>query len=132
MKITSIKTFPLALPMRTPIKMARQLVDKALTILVRVDTDEGISGFGEAAAAIAFSGETLASLKFAVDKHIAPAVVGMDPFDIALVNLRMDKMMMHNQGAKAAVDIALYDIVGKALSVPVYKLLGGRVRRMYA
>jgi len=128
MKIKSIETFPLALPMRTPIKMARQLIDKALTILVKIETDEGISGFGETAAAIAFSGETLASLKFAIDKHIAPALIGMDPFDIALINLIMDKMMAQNQGAKAAVDIALYDIVGKALGVPVYKLLGGRVR----
>ena len=114
--------------MRTPIKMARQLVDKALTILVRIQTDEGISGFGETATAIAFSGETLGSLKYAIDKHVAPALIGMNPFDIALINLTMDKMMMHNQGAKAAVDIALYDIVGKALGVPVYKLLGGRVR----
>jgi len=114
--------------MRTPIKMARQLVDKALTIVVKIETDEGISGFGETAAAIAFSGETLASLKFAIDKHVAPALIGKNPFDITLINLIMDKMMMHNQGAKAAVDIALYDIVGKALDVPVYKLLGGRVR----
>lgn len=128
MKIKSIETFPLALPMRTPIKMARQLVDKALTILVKIETDEGISGFGETAASIAFSGETLASLKFAIDKHIAPAIIGMNPFDIVLINMKMDKMMAHNQGAKAAVDIALYDLVGKALGVPAYKLLGGRVR----
>jgi muconate cycloisomerase len=55
-------------------------------------------------------------------------LIGKNPFDITLINLMMEKMMMHNQGAKAAVDIALYDIAGKALGVPVYKLLGGRVR----
>ena len=40
-------------------------------------------------------------MKFAIDKHVAPALIGMNPFDITLINLMMDKMMMHNQGAKA-------------------------------
>lgn len=128
LKIRSIETFPLAIPLRKPAKMARQIVDRALTILVKIQTDEGITGYGETAAGIAFSGETLASLKYAIDTHIAPRLVGMSAWDIILINGMMDKMMVRNQGAKAAVDIALYDLVGRALGVPVYKLLGGRVR----
>jgi o-succinylbenzoate synthase len=128
MKITSIKTYPLAVPMKKPIKMARQLVEKAETILVKIETDEGLSGFGETAAAISFSGETLLSMKYAIDRYVSPAITGEDPFDIVKINLMMEKMMAHNYGVKAAIDIALHDLVCRSMGVPLYQYLGGRIR----
>ena len=128
MKITNLKAYPLSVPMKKPIKMARQLVKEAETLLVKVETDEGISGFGETAAALSFSGETLVSMRYIIDQYLAPTLIGEDPFNVAKVNLVLDKMMAHNYGVRAAIDIALHDLVSKSLGIPLYKFLGGRMR----
>lgn len=128
MKISNIKTYPLSLPMKKPIKMARQLVEEAETLLVKLETDEGIVGYGETAAALSFSGETLVSIRHVIDRHVAPLLIGEDPFNIEKINLMMDKMMAHNYGVRAAIDIALHDLVCRALGIPLYQFLGGRSR----
>jgi muconate cycloisomerase len=103
--------------------------------LLRLDTDEGISGWGEApaiatwgGAAMRYYGETPETVRELINGYLWPAVSGLDPREIGVVHLRMDKVVKGHPYAKAAVDIACYDIAGRALGVPVSTLLGGTVR----
>ena len=128
MKITSIEAIPVALPLVRTIVMASRTVDRAEVIVVIVHTDEGITGVGECQPVPKRSGETLASAKYAVESVLAPKLAGRDPFDIQPIWQAMRKALVYNLAAIAAVDIALYDLKGKALGVPVYQLLGGKFR----
>jgi o-succinylbenzoate synthase len=128
MQITNLKTYPLCLPMKKAVTMAHDVVKEAETLIIKLETDEGITGFGETAAALKFAGETLISMKYVLDRHVRPALLGEDPFDIEKIHLILDKIMTHNNGARAAIDIALHDVVCRALGIPLYKLLGGRTR----
>ena len=128
MKIRSITTYPLAIPVKRVIKMARQTVRQTETLIVKIVSDEGITGFGEIAAALHMSGETLMSTKYIIDRYLTPVLIGQDPFNIEKIHLLFNRLMAHNTGVRAAIDIALYDLMGRALKVPVYRLIGGRVR----
>ena len=103
--------------------------------LVRVDTTEGLSGWGEAPAIatwggayMRYYGETPETIKHIVESHLLPVVRGLDPAEVAVIHARMDRVVKGHPYAKAAVDMACYDLAGKALGVPVWKLLGGRHR----
>lgn len=128
MKIREIEAIPLELPINRPIKMANAVIRKADIMLVRIHTDEGLYGVGECAVAPYFTGETKGSIRYALEQIIKPALLGQDPFRIEYLASRLDAVLLGNHSVKAAVDIALYDLVGKALGVPVYKLIGGMNR----
>ena len=103
---------------------------------VFVKTDDGIVGYGEATTMPEWGGnfgryygESYETTEVVIRDNLFPAIVGMDPFDIDLIHHRMDKAIRGFVYAKAAIDIALYDIMGKALDKPVYKLLGGQHRK---
>lgn len=96
--------------------------------VVRVMTDEGIEGLGE--ISMIWNGDGAAYCPM-VSRRLAPAVLGMSPFEISRALAAMDEAVQFSQAAspaKAAVEMALYDIAGKALGAPVHTLLGGRVR----
>ena len=135
MKITSINAFPFRLPLRRQFRWASLRVDLGGFVFVRVNTDEGLSGFGEATPLPDWGGdhhrrggETQRTVVEIIRSVIAPAIEGMDPTAIAACHLAMDKVLKGNSYAKNAVDIALHDLWGKAVGQPVYKLLGGKVR----
>lgn len=95
-------------------------------IYVKILTDSGIYGLGEASPAPLVTGETLDGVVAAVN-HMKSVLVGMDPTDIAAIHNAMDKKLLFNPAAKAAIDVACYDIIGKQAGVPVHKLLGAKV-----
>jgi muconate cycloisomerase len=95
-------------------------------VLVRIRDDEGRVGLGEASVTSVWSGETQAGVIALVKDALAPLVVGADPFDSAWIARRMEKAAFGNSFAKAAVEMALLDLQGQALGVPLYKLLGGK------
>jgi L-Ala-D/L-Glu epimerase len=97
-------------------------------VLTRVHTDEGIIGYGEGAPMVSYSDETQKDILNGVLDYLAPAVVGMDPFDLEAIHHRMEQVLPGHHFAKASIDLALYDIMGKKLNVPAYQLLGGKVR----
>ncbi len=128
--ITKVETIPLAVPFRVPFKIAsggaRPVGEN---MLVRLHTNEGIHGIGETQAwRRQGSCETLASLKCAIEDHLAPRVVGRSPFQMASIMSAMDEALFPSLYAKAAIADALYDLQGKLLGVPVYVLLGGKCR----
>jgi len=128
MKITGIEIIPLTMTFKGMIKESFGTVGlREDDVVIRLHTDEGITGLGEGSTLGPFycaeSQETVIGI---IGHHLFPKVVeGKDPFDVDPIHYQMDKVVYGNTVAKAAVDIALYDIMGKALNVPVYKLLGG-------
>ena len=93
--------------------------------LVFIDTDAGITGIGEISNVFSRRGRLLCR---DVDELLAPALVGLDPFDVTRIVALMDGLLWRTEPAKAGVEMALWDVMGKALGLPVYKLLGGKVR----
>jgi muconate cycloisomerase len=107
--------------------MAGVEIRQADNVLVRIDSDTGVIGWGEAASAPTMTGETVESMMAAI-AYIMPAVQGRNPEDIAGASAAMNGRMYGNQAAKAAIEIALHDLVGRATARPAYALLGGKVR----
>src|SRR5262245_61948699 len=94
-------------------------------VLVRIHDDSGKTGLGEASVTSVWSGETQAGTIALVKEVLAPLAIGADPFDIEWLSRRMDRAAFANSFAKAAIEMALLDLQGQILGVPVYKLLGG-------
>jgi len=95
-------------------------------VLVRIRDDEGRVGLGEASVTAVWSGETQAGAVALVNQVLAPLVLDADPFDSACISQRMDQAVFGNSFAKAAIEMALLDLQGQALSRPLYQLLRGR------
>jgi len=92
-------------------------------LLVRIETDEGVTGIGEAPVDIGFFGQTLEEVQAAIDDYLGPQIVGVDPFDREWILHRID--YKRNSCAKSGIDLAVHDLMGKALGVPVSVLIGG-------
>jgi muconate cycloisomerase len=127
MKITRIEPIAVALPMKKPVYMAGVEIRQADNVLVRIEADSGVVGWGEAASAPTMTGETVESMMAAI-AYLMPAVLGRDPEDIAGASAAMNGRMYGNQAAKATIEIALHDVVGRATGRPAYALLAGKVR----
>jgi muconate cycloisomerase len=125
--IVKIEPIAISLPMIKPVVMAGEEVRRADNMLVRLEADDGSVGWGEAASAPTMTGETVAGMIAAVE-YLAPALAGRAAEDIGGALAAMDGRMYGNHGAKAAIEIALHDLVGRATSAPVHALLGERQR----
>jgi len=126
MKITEVRAFPLAIPLRAATPPSSWAAGAGKQILVRLTTDEGLTGWGECFA----YGAPMAVISV-VDEALAPLVLGHDPTQIESVVDRMHRALMiwGRRGlammAVSGIEIALWDLAGKARGVPVYELLGG-------
>ena len=127
MQINSIEPIAVSLPMLKPVIMAGEEVRRADNVLVRITADDGTVGWGEAASAPVMTGETLESIVTAVH-YLAPSLRGREGADMTGALATMDGRMYGNHGAKAAIEIALHDLAGKAAGKPVHALLGGKKR----
>ncbi len=127
MHIKTIEPIAVGLPMRKPVIMAGEEVRRADNVLVRIEADNGLVGWGEAASAPLMTGETLESIVSAVH-YLKPALCGRAAGDIAGALAVMAGRMYGNHSAKAAIEIALHDLAGKATGRPVHALLGEKKR----
>ena len=130
MIITSIEPIPICVPLKKGMtaKTAHGEHVTSPYVLVKVHTDAGLVGLGEATVSGLWSGETQAGTVAAIREYIAPQLLGTDPRDITSARRAMDFIIKLNPFTKAAVEMALWDIAGKAAGLPVYRLLGGKVR----
>jgi L-alanine-DL-glutamate epimerase-like enolase superfamily enzyme len=130
MKITAIETYPVHIPLKPAFRMVSSLGkhDVSEYVIVRMLTDGDVEGVGEATATVRWSGETVWGVRAVIDRVFAPAVIGCDPCDIAEIERRINTLAAHNWFAKSAVEMACWDIQGKAAGKPVYELLGGACR----
>jgi len=129
--IKTIEPIAVSLPMLKPVIMAGEEVRRADNVLVRIAADNGLVGWGEAASAPVMTGETIESIVAAVH-YLEQALHGRDAADIEGALAAMDGRMYGNHGAKAAIEIALHDLAGKAAGKPVHALLGEKKRSRIA
>ena len=125
MKITGIRFSMLRVPLKTPFKTALRTVDAVEDIVVAVDTDSGNIGYGEAPATAVITGDTHGSIVEAIRTCIAPRLIGVDVADLNHIVHLVQTSMEKNSSAKAAVEIAVYDLFGQLYNAPLYRLLGG-------
>jgi muconate cycloisomerase len=128
MKIISLESILVDLPTIRAHKLARQTVMQQTLVVLRLRTDAGIEGLGEATTigGLSYGEESPESIKSALDCYIAPLLTGLDPHNVNHIMAEIDRHVVGNRLAKSAVETALFDILGKALSVPVHQLLGGK------
>jgi muconate cycloisomerase len=130
MVITSIETIAVRVPIdeRLAIRAKGGTHSVSPFLLVRVHTDDGIEGLGEVSCTPRWSGEDQFTAAHFIESIFAPLLEGEDPRDVERLTLRMKQGLAGNPFTRAAVEMALWDILGKAAGLPVYRLLGGPVR----
>jgi len=135
MKIAKVETIHVALPPRRLHTWAGLTEPIGGYVLVKASGDGGAAGWGEAPALKdwggdygRYYGETPGTTIHVIDRYLAPAAIGADPLNIAALHRSMDAAIKGYPYAKAALEMAAYDLAGRALGVPVHALLGGRVR----
>ncbi|MEX2285870.1 MAG: mandelate racemase/muconate lactonizing enzyme family protein [Planctomycetaceae bacterium] len=130
MKITRIDTYPVRIPLKPERRMISSLGQHLVSeyVVVRVSTDAGIEGVGEATVMPRWSGETVWSAKALLDNLFIPQLLGRDPHDIEGIDRIMERAAAGNWFTKSAIEMACWDIQGKEAGMPVYELLGGAVR----
>ncbi len=128
MKITDLEAVVVSLPRTDALTTAYSTATGATTVVVQIHTDEGLIGIGQTAVAPRSYGETAEGIQANIQAHLAPAVMGECPLNIHRLVGKMERALPDHWSSHAGVEFALWDIKGKALGVPVYQLLGGKVR----
>jgi len=127
MRISKIECIPVTSKFSKPFPMGGGIEQGSASVVLKLHTDEGIIGIADSGGTSAwYRGESQDSMMSVINNIFAPSILlGEDPFNIEKIVARMDYAARDNHQAKSIVDYALHDIVGKALGVPVYQLLGG-------
>ena len=125
MKITEVRIGMISVPLRVPFKTALRTVNSVEDVIVEIHTDTGAVGYGEAPPTGAITGDTTGAIIGALRDHIIKTIVGRDVDDFENLLQAVQKCIVHNSSAKAAVDMALWDLYGQLYRIPVHKLLGG-------
>lgn len=124
--IKGIEIQSAAVPLKRPFKTALRTVTTAQTIIVKLTDSTGKVGYGEAAPTPVITGDTMASIKEAIDVVIGPKIIGQSLVDSEDLKATIDGAMVHNSSPKAALNIAANDLIAQHYGVPLYQLLGGR------
>ena len=124
MKIGKIDAGKFKLELVQPIEIALGTIPYSETVIVRIETEDGLLGYGEGSGIPFVTGENSDMILSAV-QELKKVLIGMEVFAIADIHKKMDAVLCHNTSAKAAIDIALYDLMGKYLKMPLYRYLGG-------
>ena len=125
MKITDISLSRIRVPLKTPFKTALRTVETVEDIVVAIHTDTGHIGYGEAAATAVITGDTHGSIIDAIAHIIRPRLIGQEIADLNHVVRLIQTALERNTSAKAAVEIAVYDLWAQLYGAPLYKMLGG-------
>lgn len=131
MKITHIETIPIRVPIKPELAIRSGRGGSHLVspfLLVKIHTDVGLTGIGEVSCTPRWSGEDQVSAAHFIHTYFAPALIGEDPTDIETTTRKFASTVAANPFTKSGVEMALWDLRGKAEGLPVYKLLGGAVR----
>ena len=130
MNITAVHVDTLQLDYGEPFVIASSALAAGPCDLVRVETDEGLVGYGEACPAYEFTGDTLWTVQDVIGEYLGPSLIGRDPFDIEAIVRSWERELftVGNEAARAGLEMALWDLQGKALGRPLRDLLGGRAR----
>ena len=126
MLITSVDVIPVRLPLHEPFAVSYATYPDVLSVLVRIQTADGAEGWGEATPDPNVTGETWFGTAETIRRDLAPALIGRDARNFQAASRALDAYVEGVPAAKAAIDIALHDLVARAIGVPLWQLLGGR------
>jgi L-alanine-DL-glutamate epimerase-like enolase superfamily enzyme len=129
-KITQIETIPVQVPIQARLAIRSSIGAHSVSpfLLVKIHTDEGIVGLGEFSGTLRWSGEDQVTAAHFIAKALAPQLEGENPLDVARLSAKMQRALARNPFTKAALEMALWDIVGKTKDLPLYRVLGGPLR----
>lgn len=130
MRITGYRLGLLRIPLRTPFKTALRQVEAIEDVVLELHTNTEHKGYGEAPPTVAITGDSLESILAGLRDCILPALMGCEVADLANNCMRIQQAMNGNTSAKAAAEIAVYDLHAQALGMPLYKALGGGTPRL--
>ncbi|QTD39996.1 mandelate racemase/muconate lactonizing enzyme family protein [Sporosarcina sp. Te-1] len=125
MRIQTIEAFPVAVPLTKPFKTALRTVTTAHSIFVKLTCDDGSVGYGEAPPTHVITGDSMGSVTYAIQEVIAPQLIGLDISHREELFHKLKRSIVRNTSAKAAVDMAIHDLLGQHAKMPLYQLLGG-------
>ena len=125
MKITDVRIGKISVPLRVPFKTALRTVNSVEDVIVEIHTDTGAVGYGEAPPTGAVTGDTTGAIIGALKDHIIKTIAGRDVDEFEDLLQAVQKCVVKNTSAKAAVDMALWDLYGQLYKIPVYKMMGG-------
>jgi L-alanine-DL-glutamate epimerase-like enolase superfamily enzyme len=126
MKVVAVEATPVAVPFKEGVgivRTSRMVLHDSRHVIVRLRTDEGVHGTGEALPRPASYGETLESILAILEQVLAPLILGEDPFEVEALWERLDGVG-ENTTSKCAIEMACHDIIGKACGQPLHRLLG--------
>jgi L-alanine-DL-glutamate epimerase-like enolase superfamily enzyme len=123
MRITGYRLGILRVPLRTPFKTALRQVDALEDVVLELQTDNGYLGYGEAPPTVAITGDSLESIEAGLRTHILPALMGCEVSNVEENCLRVQNAMPGSSSAKAAAEIALYDLHAQQRGLPLYQAL---------
>jgi muconate cycloisomerase len=134
LKITGIETIPVQLPINAERAIRGSLGSHRVSpfLLVKIQTDEGITGLGEVSCTAIWSGEDQVTASHLIREYIAPALFGEDPIQIERLAAKCRRSLAANPFTRAGIEMALWDILGKVAGLPLYRLWGGPVREFVA
>jgi L-alanine-DL-glutamate epimerase-like enolase superfamily enzyme len=130
MKITAVRLGRISVPLRVPFKTALRQVSSVEDVVVELHTDTGAIGYGEAPPTGVITGDTTGAILGAIQDHLAPLLIGRDVDDFEDLTALVQRGVVHNTSAKAAVDMALWDLHGQRCGVAVHTLLGSARRQL--
>lgn len=125
MKITDIRLGMISVPLIVPFKTALRTVNSVDDVIIEIHTDTGHIGYGEAPPTGVITGDTTGAIIGAIKDHIKKVLVGREVDDFENLMKAMNGSIVNNTSAKAAADMALWDLYGQLYNIPVYKMLGG-------
>lgn len=114
MKILDVQVTNINCKLKKPLKIAKMIRERSNSTIVKIITDQGINGYGEATFAHFFAGETQFSASYVIQHFLAPVIKGKDPIDLLPLIDLMNKSIAGNPFAKAAVEMALWDLKGNS------------------
>lgn len=129
MKISALELFRIKVNLLNPYRMSKVLGTRIETqaVILKIHTNQAIFGLGEANPAPLVGGETTDSVIATIQTFFAPLLLGANPLEAAKLEIALDRIIAGNNAAKAAVSVALFDILAKAEKVPLHLLFGGKL-----
>lgn len=130
MTIRAVRCHDVSVPLHTPFVTALRRTTSVDSLLVEVVDDDGVIGVGEAPQVWAVTGDSLAGARACIEGPLTSLLLGREPYDLHALSVDVRAAVVGNTSAKAAVDVALHDLVARRLGVPLVVLLGGSTMRV--
>lgn len=125
MKIIDIQTAILRIPLKKTFITNIRKSSYLESVIVKIQLDNGLEGYGEAAQNVPLTGETVQSITHIINNNIKPKLIGIDIDGFEQIMIILNNCAAFNYSAKAAIDMALFDLRAKTFEKPLYKVLGG-------